>query len=205
VFLKNKKRALPDADKLATSNLEEIKKMSSMVENLLMLARSKNNNIQTEQTKVNLLIVLESVITKFQLIANSKDISLLIERENDINNVYIYGNEKLLEQVFFNLVQNAITYTKQGSVKVKITQVDQVMIQIVDTGIGISKKDLQHIFEPFYKADTSRTLSTSGVGLGLSIVQEIVKKYSGSVEIDSEIDKGTKVTVIFPTYREKLS
>jgi two-component system sensor histidine kinase CiaH len=204
IFLKNKKSSPEDAYLLAQSNLEEIQRMSSMMENLLLLARSKISSSQTEQTQVALSPVLKNIMSKLRAFADSKKILL----QNTVAaDAHAIGNEKLFEHLFFNIIQNAITYTQQGTVSVdsKKSLVGELVITIRDTGVGISKADLEHIFEPFYKADTSRTISSAGVGLGLSIVQEIVKTSGGAIHIESELNKGTTVSVTLPTQSKKLS
>ena len=117
----------------------------------------------------------------------------------------MFGNERLLEQLFFNLIRNAITYTKKGGITVTVTASKNVTVKISDTGIGITKEDLQHIFEPFYKADISRSSYSGGVGLGLAIVREILNKHKGSINIESEPGKGTVVILSFPLWNQNAS
>jgi signal transduction histidine kinase len=111
----------------------------------------------------------------------------------------------MIEQLFSNLIQNAIAYTDAGSVVVTITSSKAVAVQVADTGVGIAQAELEHIFEPFYKADVSRNSHSGGVGLGLAIVKEIVDKHKGSIHIESELGRGTTVSVVLPLYEETAS
>ncbi|MBU6500653.1 MAG: HAMP domain-containing histidine kinase [Patescibacteria group bacterium] len=202
VFLKKQQPTMEDAKAVASRSLEEIDRMSGMVENLLTLARSKKTDVPIELEETNVAKAIDVAVKKLQRSAEAKHLSLVVKKENV---ALVLGNERLLEQLFFNLIQNAITYTKEGSVTVAITASKVVTVQVADTGIGIDQKELGHIFEPFYKADASRTSRSNGVGLGLAIVKEIVDKHKGSIQVESAPGKGTEVTVTFPLWDEKAS
>lgn len=202
VFQKKKSPSLQQMEKLIQSGLEEIDRMVDMTENLLILARSKKTEIDVQFAPINLSLVIDKVVNKISANAELKAIQIVVYKPNEL---YINGNERLLEQVFFNLLQNAITYTLKGNVMVNAQVKDNIQITIKDTGIGMSKEDLVHIFEPFYKADKSRTASSSGVGLGLYIVYEIMKILKGRIQVESELGRGTIVTLTFPQARPASS
>jgi signal transduction histidine kinase len=120
-------------------------------------------------------------------------------------NRFVIGNASALEQIFTNLLKNAINYTpenKDGKVTITLESDYQgrVVAAIVDNGIGIAQKDLYRIFEPFYRADTSRTrgIGRGTSGLGLAIVNEIVRLHRGSISIKSGVGMGTTVAVTLP-------
>jgi two-component system sensor histidine kinase CiaH len=202
VFLKKQQPTIEDARNVASRSLEEINRMNGMVENLLILARSKKSDVPIEFEEVSIAKPINIATKKLEHAAEIKHLSLVIKKDAD---ALISGNERMLEQLFFNLIQNAISYTNAGSVTVTIATSQMVTIRIADTGIGIAQNDLEHIFEPFYKADASRTAYSGSVGLGLAIVKEIVDKHRGSIDIESESGKGTVVTVLLPLYGEIMS
>lgn len=202
VFLKKPQPTIDDAKIAASRSLEEMNRMSGMVENLLTLARSKQSDIPIEFEEVSVVKMINAIVKKLERLAATKHLSLTVKKEAD---TLVFGNERMLEQLFFNLVQNAISYTNAGSVIVTITSSKAVTVQVADTGIGISQTELQHIFEPFYKADVSRTAQSGSVGLGLAIVKELVDKHKGSIHIESELGQGTTVTVTLPLYGETAS
>jgi len=98
-----------------------------------------------------------------------------------------------------NLIENAIKYTDVGSVKITLTQSNQNLQMIIeDTGVGIPKEQLPYIFDRFFRVDKSRVRETGGSGLGLSIVQSIIRLHNGEIYAESEVETGTKFTVIMP-------
>lgn len=128
-----------------------------------------------------------------------------IDLSADLDKVTFDGDEDLLSQVWINLLSNAIKFTpEQGNIYMMLTH-DQEWIQVSvkDTGCGISPDHLEHIFDRFYKVDTSRTSATGGNGLGLSIVQKIIGLHGGRIEVTSEHGQGTKMTVFLPLASEE--
>ncbi len=130
-------------------------------------------------------------------IAIKHKIQLSVERSTAS---FIYGDADALQRLIMNIISNALNFTPAGGY-VRIT-IDQrggkVTIRIKDTGIGIAKEDLPHIFERLYRVDKARGRN-GGTGLGLSIAKEIAEKHHGTINIESESGKGTLVTIVFPT------
>ena len=111
----------------------------------------------------------------------------------------IRGEPFKLEQMFINLIDNAIKYTEKGEVFVALKQSDKkVIVKIKDTGIGIPKEHLDRIFERFYVVDKSRSRKLGGTGLGLSIVKHIVLLHNGKIDVKSTPGKGTEFIITFP-------
>ena len=202
VFLKHKQPTIGEAETVISSSLEEVNRLGTMIENLLVLARSKKTKVEIEFSEVDIVKVINSVIEKLQLSAETKNLSLTLKVEDSLP---VMGNEKLLGQLFFNLLQNAINYTDKGNITLIIKAEDKVRVEIQDTGVGIDKDELNNIFKPFYKIDASRSIKPGGVGLGLSIVKDIVDKHNGFINIISEIGQGTTVAVTLPAVNRKLS
>lgn len=181
--------------KVIESNLEEIDKISRMVDDLLVIARTerlKNDN----KKKIALTTLVEKLIKKMKVSAKQKDITVTLEPTTTAT---IEGDEQNIERVFTNILQNAIHYTKEkGSITIGITKDDSyVSVSIQDTGVGIKEEDLPHVFNRFYKAEHSRN-DASGSGLGLSIAKQIVEQHRGTIHISSQIDVGTVVTIRLP-------
>ncbi|MGB4985409.1 MAG: ATP-binding protein, partial [Erysipelotrichaceae bacterium] len=123
-----------------------------------------------------------------------------IEFVSDINQTSIKGISHVIFEIIYNLCDNAINYSKDnGVVKLEVSDIDQqVIIKVSDNGIGISKEHLPYIFERFYRVDKSHNKNSGGSGLGLSIVKNGVNFHQGTIEIQSEINKGTTITIKFP-------
>ena len=195
VFLQDPHPTHDGIKKLVTSNLEEIDRMTGIVENLLLLARSKTTkqNLHTESLPLSELV--EQTAKRIEKVNQDTSIPLHLSIAPDI---VVTGNKKLLEEAIGNIIQNAFTYTHKGFVQVSLgTTTTHALVTITDSGIGIHKKDLARITEPFFKADQSRG-SSRGVGLGLAIVQEIVHLHRGVMTIESIPEKGTTVTLTIP-------
>ena len=117
---------------------------------------------------------------------------------------WVMGNKEMIEEVLYNLCDNAIRYNNvDGSVSVTVTPLgDKVCFAVQDTGIGISKKHQERIFERFYRVDKSRSKATGGTGLGLAIVKHIVAQHGAGLYLESEEGKGTKISILFDRAEE---
>jgi signal transduction histidine kinase len=191
VFLRNISQTKEQASKTMNSNLEEIERMSGIVENLLLLARSDNASVPV-LVPLDASTLVKTMIKKMQSSADKKNIQLISKLPDSL---MIKGNNALLERAILNILQNSIEHTPQyGSITFEMIQKDsQAIIRIIDTGSGIDEKDLPNIFTRFYKAESS-----NGSGLGLSIVKEIIDQHHGSISIESIKNKGTTVIIHLP-------
>ena len=195
VVLNNKTSSQKDFKDSVESNLEEAKSMSNLVNNLLAIAKGENENTLNDFVISDLHNVINKIVSKMIFKAESKGLKLEIDEYKkilvkiDINN---------FERALSNLLQNAINYTKTGTVKVSLEENSKkVTITIKDTGIGINEQDLPYIFDRFYKAENSRN-DESGSGLGLCISKQIIEQHKGDIKINSTINVGTIVTVTMP-------
>ncbi|MDB5190334.1 MAG: Two-component system, NtrC family, sensor histidine kinase HydH [Parcubacteria group bacterium] len=182
------------------NTIEELDRISETINNLLSFdTLLRPGRIKTEPVK--LLEVLGGVILRHKELADTRGIELTAEVPETL---YVTGNGVALGQVFTNLVKNALNYTPQHdsrSVTVRATETeDRVSVSVTDTGIGIAQKDLYHVFEPFFRGDTSRTrgIGSGTSGLGLAIVNDIVRAHSGSIIIRSALNRGTTIEISFP-------
>lgn len=180
---------------LFEENISDIDKITEMLDTLLLFDHMKSGSTLRFED-VDLRKLIERVITTLSASAKQKDIIL---SALPVEIPQIHGNATALEQVFFNIIKNAITYTKKGgSVSVGYLGIknNMIMINIGDTGVGIPQKDLTHIFEPFYRSEKVGKLS--GTGIGLAIVFEILKIHKGTIEVESIEGKGTTFTISLP-------
>ena len=167
----------------------EAKRMSELVQDLLTLSR--------ENFQVNEMV--KRIVEDLEPEAEKKDITMTCFITSDVPE--IYADPAGIERVITNIIVNAIKYTSEGgNVQIYVGFLFRdTYIKVKDNGIGISKEDLKKVFERFYRVDSSRVRKTGGSGLGLSIVKEITNQNEGSVDIISELGKGTEVVLRFPT------
>ena len=173
----------------------EVKKMTNLVSDLLMVARSDNNALKVKIQRLDLIEILKQVIRTMTPIAEKKDIRLTGE---NFTKVIINADEQRIKQLAIILVDNAIKYTPEGgAVVVRLEQADDVRatFAVMDSGIGIAPEDLDKVFERFYRVDKARSREMGGNGLGLAIAAEIVKIHSGKISVASKLGEGTKFTV----------
>jgi two-component system phosphate regulon sensor histidine kinase PhoR len=173
-------------------------RLSDLVSDLLALSRLENND-EAFETKVDIVNITAKVCTNLQSVAQSHDIGLKLYAFKD-EYLPVLGDDKALNQLVTNLVDNAIKYTPAGG-KVDVyleQQEQQIMLAVQDTGIGIAPVDQERIFERFYRVDKARSREVGGTGLGLAIVKHIVQSHQGKVQVLSELERGTRFEVRLP-------
>ncbi|MDQ0157609.1 sensor histidine kinase [Robertmurraya andreesenii] len=176
--------------------LEDIKNesemMNKLLNDLLFLARNDQQHFELELEEIDLSELLHSLIVRFTRIIPSH-----LTLHNSIQNqVTIKGDKVRIQELLYILLENAVRYTKEGSITCTLkTSGQEVVITIQDTGSGIPPEELPHIFDRFYRGDPSRT--RDGSGLGLSIAKTIVEAHGGKIRVKSEVNKGTIFTISF--------
>lgn len=181
----------------------ETERMIRLVTDLLHLSRMDSKEATINKEKTNLINMLEDVADRFSFQLKQKRISIAIDVKSVIGPIMLDPDQ--IDQLLDNLVSNAIKYTPEnGSVEIIARKVDDEFIEVSvqDTGVGIAKKDLNRIFERFYRVDKARSRNMGGTGLGLSIAREIVRAHGGVITIESEPSLGTKVTFTLPIMDE---
>ncbi len=176
----------------------ETDRMTRLVRDLLILSKLDYGKNQLRKERFNLSNLLADVITKMKISADNKNQTLTYEPTNSISS--FVGDKDRIEQVIINIISNAIKYTPEGG-EIFVTSMcvyDTAYIKVKDTGIGIPRKDLSHIFERFYRVDKARARAQGGTGLGLAIAKEIVDAHDGTIEINSVFTKGTEVVIKLP-------
>lgn len=180
-----------------TSSKEELFHLINLVKNLLFLAKGDQKAISLQSEKVDLTDVLNSVVSTLKDKINKKNIMLKLKPADD--SLTIIGQVSMLRQLFFNIIDNAIIYTPEnGKINIALsTNINHIIIKVIDTGIGIAPEEQKKVFERFYRVDSSRS-QTKGYGLGLAICQSIVSIHKGHIDIASKLGSGTTVTVFLP-------
>jgi signal transduction histidine kinase len=171
-----------------------------LVEDILDLSRlATGKNKTVEFIKVDLNRVAEQVILAHFPLAEAAGLQLVFEPNKELEP--ILGEPNQLARLVNNLVANAIHYTPEGSVFVRTFEENgQVCLEVEDTGLGIEEEDQPHLFERFYRGRNVRQSRIHGTGLGLAIVKEIVEMHDSTIEIDSEVGKGSRFAVRFPVF-----
>ncbi|MCI6612325.1 sensor histidine kinase [Mitsuokella jalaludinii] len=170
---------------------DEVKKMTKLVSDLLVVARSDNKALKLKPQKFNLSALIEQTARLMQPLAEQKKIDLQAE---NLPKVEIQADEQKIRQLVLILVDNAVKYTPVGgrvSVRLESTVKGRVRFSVSDTGIGIAKEDQAKVFDRFYRVDKARSREMGGNGLGLAIAQEIVHLHKGRIWIQSELGQGT--------------
>ncbi|WP_406542461.1 sensor histidine kinase [Clostridium ljungdahlii] len=173
----------------------ESKSMKDLIEKLLFLARGDKNTEKVEKENFMMNELIDEIVKETKLIDDVHKI------ENEHNDEFsINADKKLIKEAIRIFIDNSIKYTEKGEgIKIdSYKREKEAIITIADNGTGISKEDLPHIFDRFYRADKSRTKSSGGTGLGLSISKWIIDKHNGKIHVWSEINIGTIVKITLP-------
>ncbi|RLB73906.1 MAG: hypothetical protein DRH07_00270 [Deltaproteobacteria bacterium] len=187
------------------SNLEEARRMSHLIEDLLLLSKSDLGEIPLKMEPLPLVELIIELHQQAQLLATTKNIKVdLLYPDQQI---ILDADNLRLRQVFLNLLTNAIKYTPEGgSVTIELALNDNdVAITISDTGIGIDDENLDLIFDRFYRVNKTNNRNDGGSGLGLAIVKWIVDAHTGSISVSSTVGQGSKFTVTLPLHSETES
>ncbi len=190
-------RTPEEYQQVLTSSLEEIERISRLVEGLLLLARADSGVLRMDHKPLALHELVSEVAAQMQKLAEDQSISLLLE---DLAPVTICGDKEQLHRLLLNLVDNSIKYTPAGgSVTLSLrSEGSQALISVTDTGIGLSEAEQAQIFTRFYRAAEARSQSGGGAGLGLCIAQSIAFAHGGKIQVHSSPGQGSTFTVVLP-------
>ncbi len=191
-----KARSLEEYAFILKSALEEINRITSLAENLLLLAKFDSKEVGLDKKRLNLNSLLLNIINSLKGLSELKQIPISFAASDE--KVFLNGDENQLKTLFLNILDNAIKYTPQkGKIYISLER-DRGLarVSIKDTGMGINKEEISHIFDRFYRVDKSR--NSSGFGLGLSIAKSIAEAHEGKIEAESEPSKGTTFIVYLP-------
>ena len=170
-------------------------RLLTLINDIIRLSELDNEEEEIVTEQINLYQLAAACVEMLGPNAEKHHVTISIQGENS----YIEGNRMMIEELLYNLCDNAIRYNNEdGTVLVDVhPEAEQVILAVKDTGIGISKKHQERIFERFYRVDKSRSKSTGGTGLGLAIVKHIVEKHHAKLEVESEMGQGTTMRVVF--------
>lgn len=188
----NKGEGVPEA--ILSAQGKNLVRMEAIVEDLLLLAKGKQ---QFPEECVDLSQLIGEICMDLQWLAEKHEVKLMYEAE-EIQ--VIQANPMMIDRLIRNLIVNAIQYNKpKGVVKINLKpKPEALFLSIQDSGIGIAKEDLPHIFDRFYRVDPSRSRLSGGTGLGLAIVRHIAELYKAEITVESEVAKGSCFIVSFP-------
>jgi signal transduction histidine kinase len=172
-----------------------------MIDRWLKLVRIEDTRLKDEFVECDLHSVIRESVDLVSNMASRKNVSVLFESR--VVDGRVFGDREMLKEVFMNLVSNGIKYNREGG-KVSISlyeQLDAVVIDVSDTGVGISEADIPRLGEEFYRV--KRDATAPGIGIGLAIVRKILEIHGGKLEIESKLEKGSKFSVYLPGYKKK--
>jgi signal transduction histidine kinase len=181
----------------AASQLEDIDKLTRLIEQLLLLARAEAGEIPLRIEPVDLTEIATSLVDEVEPLVEAKAISLACECAE---RVVVQGDGEWLRRMVLNLLDNAIKFTpRAGWIRVKVSAQGTIArLAVEDGGVGITAEDKPHVFERFYRADPARSSRVDGVGFGLSLVKWIVERHHGRIDVDSRPGHGSTFTVQLP-------
>lgn len=188
-------------DRFLNNILSESDRLSSLINDLMEIARRDSGIIRTEESELEIAGIIERACLTLKPQADQKKLNIETSVQD---NLIGYGDEIQLTQVMRNLIDNAVKYTPEGGhIYVDAGQRDNdLVISVQDTGIGIPHGEIGRIFERFYRVDKARSRQLGGTGLGLAIVKDIVEAHGGKIEVEAQLGKGSRFTVILPLKSE---
>lgn len=184
-----------DVGQFAVTIKEESSRLISLIDDIMQLSRLDENQVTQQKEDVDLYLLAGDVLARLQRKADAAGVVLQL----DGSSTMIHGIDYILDEIIYNLCENAIKYNRQGG-KVTVfagTEMGTSVLRVTDTGIGIPKDDLERVFERFYRVDKSHNRQIPGTGLGLSIVKHGVAYHGGTIGLESSVGVGTTVTVKF--------
>ncbi len=184
-----------DVAKYAKEIRHNSQRLLSLINDILHLSEMDRTEYEVSMQPVFLSELVRNCIEGLRVSAGKRKVSLRYIGES----VVVYGNKGLLEELLWNLCENAIRYNvENGIVKVQVEKgIQEIYLIVSDTGIGISKEHQERVFERFYRVDKSRSKESGGTGLGLAIVKHIVAQHEAQIFLESEVGKGTEIKVVF--------
>ncbi len=193
-----KPRSIEQYEEKINYCIHEVDRMSSIVDQLLMLARYESGKLTPVINKINLNEAVESVLTRLSFFLDEKEINVNYKMTE---NVFVAADYSMLEVILENIISNSIKYSsekKQIDINI-INDKNRIVCEIKDYGIGIPRNQVEKIFDRFYRVDESRNSQITGNGLGLAIVKRLADLQSLTITIYSELSEGTSIRIIFPS------
>ena len=190
-------------ENMAASTIEECDRLLDMINTMLVISRTEAGVNKLDAKEVDIAAVVQDACELFQAPTEDKNLNFIIDVSDPLS---VLGDQRLIQRMIANLLDNAIKYTSDGgTVKVAAQKQNNhsVVITVNDTGVGISDPDLPRIFERFYRCDPSR--SKAGIGLGLSFARAVARAHGGEITVTSKPDQGSTFTVTLPRWVSNLT
>ena len=174
---------------------KEASRMITLIDDIIKLSKLDEDHVELEREEVNLYELCSDIVDRLGMSAKKRNVQVELEGES----VLYYGVRQMLDEMIFNLCENAIKYNvPEGKVLLWVGKTNQgVKVIVQDTGIGIPKDQQERVFERFYRVDKSHSKETGGTGLGLSIVKHAAIFHHAQIRMESEVGTGTKMEVVF--------
>ena len=189
-----------DIPRFAGHIYEEASRLLTLIEDIIRLSQL-DEGVQIQSEQVDIGMIVAEAANQLKDTADKRDVSLNV----NVQECQVCGVKRLFSEIAYNLIENAIKYNViNGKVDVTVKESkDSVQLIVSDTGIGIAPKHQDRVFERFYRVDKSHSKASGGTGLGLSIVKHAVLYLGATIDLQSELGKGTKITVVFPKASEQ--
>lgn len=184
-----------DEEKYLSIAYEEANRLKDLTKDIVDVAKLESGSVSLNKEKFSLNELAKDVYVEMEELVKEKNLKLILEEKDE--NIIVCADKAKIRQVLINVINNSVKFTTKGYVKLSISKEgEKAKIVVKDTGIGIQKDKISYLFNKFYTANDYGN-ATTGAGLGLNIVKNIVDMHGGNVEVESTVGKGTKVTVIF--------
>lgn len=176
--------------------LKESDHMTKLINDILTISKLEAKDYVVQKSHIKLKDLLENVLNSLSVQAKAMNLDI----DASCENVTVYANLDHIQGILYNLISNAIKYNKpNGKIIIIIKErLDNILIKVMDTGIGISKEDQEKVFQRFYRVDKQRSKIVAGTGIGLAIVKHIVQFYNGSISLKSKENEGTSIEISLP-------
>ena len=190
-----------DEERLETVN-SDVQRLSRLVDSILKLSRLENRSTPMKREVVDVGELIEGIVATHEAFVADSNLTLTYEMERGVT---VLGDADMIRQATANLISNAVRYTPEGGrITVRVRRGDiMAAIQVEDTGIGLSPDEAKMVFSRFWRADEGRTRESGGLGIGLSVVKEIVDRHNGWVQVEGRKGVGACFTIHIPLYREE--
>jgi heavy metal sensor kinase len=189
--------SLNEYENMAAGTIEECDRLLDMINTMLVISKTEAGVSRLEKNEIDISAVIRDACNLFQSAAEDKELTIVCRADEKVS---VDGDMRLIQRMIANLLDNAIKYTPSGGrvdVSIHVEGNQRLEIAVADTGIGISREDLPHIFERFYRCDPSR--SQAGTGLGLSFARTVARAHGGDITVSSSPNHGSTFTVILPS------
>lgn len=184
----------PTAERIEKCHCEVLR-LNSLVDDLNQLSLLERSDLELQREEGDLNELLKTVVTNYKIQAEQKGLDIKLKSTN----ARIFADMTRLSQVFINVISNAIKYTDKGEITITLSEDKKAyLVEVKDTGIGISEQDIPKIFSRLYRADQSRSRGTGGSGIGLSIAKKIVEAHGGMISVQSKINQGSNFKINIP-------